>query len=165
MSIATIVRSQPSVPIKLVVAMEWTANTLRQVSSNRTATAVWSGGSEEFMRLSISAQRVAELLTDSYETDQGEVGPTRASVDQAIRLLRHLASRLQNKLPEATAASDDAGGLWLYWRKPEKKVHVRVSEKLDGHLELYFREGEDYDLLDGVSSDDVAEKLRWYSAG
>jgi hypothetical protein len=103
-----------------------------------------------------------DLLED--EEDEEAVKPTPYALLTILDLLLDTNVLLDVPFPRASVSADEYGAMYVYWRKPSRKLHLTVPPGDTGIQYIYFREGEKYGIEEYISPDRLAYWLKWFAS-
>ncbi|CAD0224316.1 conserved hypothetical protein [Planktothrix agardhii] len=114
-----------------------------------------------------SLKYLAELKVidpDLVEDDEDEVLiPSDYAFSESIKLLFQLYDRLRESFPYCFSDLESRGGVHLIWDDQEfnKKVWVKIPVSSQFQSSVYYRQGEDSELIKNPSFDQVYQLLLW----
>lgn len=116
-----------------------------------------------------SLKYLAELQVidpDLDEDDEDEVLiPSDYAFSESFKLLFQLYDRLRESFPYCFSDLESRGGVHLIWDNQEfnKKVWVEIPVSSKFQSSVYYRQGEDSELIENPSFDQVYQLLLWLS--
>jgi hypothetical protein len=115
----------------------------------------------------ITRDRIEKLADDEEEDEYGRViKPTEYATKKAIDLISEAIKLCCNNFSKAWASTEDSGGIYLTWSKPdsEKELRVLVPAKKELDVYLYHEEKEKYDSENNVSAKDLSKWIDWINS-
>jgi hypothetical protein len=111
--------------------------------------------------LGVVLSRLRDLLTEGEA--ETELKPTDYAITTAARLILETSDYLHVPFLRATVSTDEDGAVYIYWRKPSRKVHLNIPALPSEAPHVYYREGEQYGVEKDTSAERLAHWLEWYS--
>jgi len=109
-------------------------------------------------------QKLLHTLTDIFRDEEEEVRPTTHAFELTYDLLVAAQEHISVPLPRATVSTDDAGGVFVFWRDGPRKLHLHMPSRAEEQSYLYHEEGTDYSVVYGISPVVLVDWLQWYAA-
>jgi hypothetical protein len=156
----TLESSQQIVELKLTDANG--PRTLRTLKEMQTSSATMRIAERKIESL---INDLIELMAEAFEEDAGV--PTGYALRNAIEILpsAYTVARLRgpeeyNSIPPATLATDEVGGLRLYWQVGRRQIRVNFGASPDRRSYVYFQDRERHGV-DPLDAEALAERLQW----
>lgn len=111
--------------------------------------------------LAVVLARILDLLEN--EEDEEAARPTPYALLTTLDLLLKTNAVLEIPFPRAAVSADEHGAIYVYWRKPSRKLHLTIPAIVSGVQYIYYREGEIYGIEEFISPDRLAHWLRWFA--
>jgi hypothetical protein len=151
--------ASPTYPSKVRVAYAWLADHVSAIPVKRRRVR------ERSTPVSVSLQRLTDLLDESGEDDFGVSGPTQFAFKNALNLVTRAESRLDRKV-KSTPILDSEGGISVTWRHGDRQVKLACPATPESAPFIYIRspEGSRLDRKD-VTDVGLAAHLAWLLNG
>jgi len=94
--------------------------------------------------------------------DEDEIQPTDYALTTALTLVYEANQILGRVFARASVAVDEDGSIFIYWRKPERNIELKVPARKQGRHHIYHREGTSYAFERNVTASTLAKWLKWY---
>jgi len=117
----------------------------------------------------VTLERLLDLTekdADLNEDEEDEIlNPSYYAVSNAIKNLIELYERLGRSFPRGFASLESRGGIILIWNNSEFNKEIRVKIPFSSELQesIYYRHGEDSQLIKNPSIEEICKLLRWLS--
>jgi hypothetical protein len=113
--------------------------------------------------ITVTLKRLLALL-DEEETDEyGLLQPSQSAFKLAIHFLVETYDVMGERLPKASASTDEEGGIRLTWSRlePEREVRLICPARTDQQPYLYHELGNDYAVERDVTVSILMQWLEW----
>jgi hypothetical protein len=107
--------------------------------------------------LNIVISRISQLLQE-----EDDFRPTEYALRTTLALVYEANQILRGSFARAAAAVDEDGSIVIYWKRPERNIHLTIPSQEDGPLYIYHREGGEYGTERPVSAASLASWLQWF---
>jgi hypothetical protein len=117
----------------------------------------------------VTLERLLELTEKDADLDEDEedeiLNPSYYAVSNAIKNLIELYERLGRSFPRGFASLESRGGIILIWNNSEFNKEIRVKIPFSSELQesIYYRHGEDSQLIKNPAIEEICKFLRWLS--
>lgn len=117
----------------------------------------------------VTLERLLELTEKDADLDEDEedeiLNPSHYAVSNAIKKLIELYQPLGRSFPRGFASLESRGGIILIWNNSEFAKEIRVKVPFSSELKesVYYRHGDDSQLIKNPSTEEIYQLLRWLS--
>lgn len=128
--------------------------------SSKELFALWALPEGDFKDMMLELYRIYH---SPQEYSLGDIPVTRYAFDTTWQLLFG-ASESVTPFPFGDLTWDeDDGSIAIYWRKPERKVHLVVPADKTGQSYIYHREGMEHRLEPHITTELLIKWLDWFN--
>lgn len=113
----------------------------------------------------VTIERILELLELEEEDDYGILKPTEYAFKTAMKLVLEAYKVMEIEFPQASACTDDEGGIRLTWssRESERKVCLFCPNNSEQPVDIYHSTRDDYGVVDLLSVLTLINWLKWFN--
>ena len=113
----------------------------------------------------VTIERILELLELEEEDDYGILKPTEYAFKTAIKLVLEAYKLMEIEFPQASACTEDEGGIRLTWssRDEERKVCLFCQNNSEQPVDIYHSTRDDYGVVDLVFVLTLINWLKWFN--
>jgi hypothetical protein len=118
-------------------------------------------------QLNITKDRIKELANEEDDDEYGRIViPTQYATEKAIDLISEAAQLCTHSFSKAWVSTEDNGGIYLTWSKPDldKEFRVLVPASKELKVYLYHEEKEDYGSKNNITAKDLSERINWINS-
>jgi hypothetical protein len=136
------------------------------ITENKTLFHHKASNSPDFV---VTLERLLDLTekdADLNEDEEDEIlNPSYYAVSNAIKKLIELYQPLGRSFPRGFASLESRGGIILIWKNSEFDKEIRVKVPFSSQLKefTYYCHGEDSQLINNPSIEEIYQLLRWLS--
>src|SRR5262245_52443039 len=102
-------------------------------AETKKASAATADLSQQEFNIVIS--RISRLLQE-----EDDFRPTEYALLTALTMVYEANEILRGRFPRAAVAVDEDGSIVIYWKRPERNIHLTIPARRDGVLYIYHRE-------------------------
>ncbi|VXD17105.1 hypothetical protein PL8927_550204 [Planktothrix serta PCC 8927] len=117
----------------------------------------------------ITFKRLLELTEIDPDLDENEedeiLNPSSYAVSKSIKQLIQLDELLGQSFPRGFSSLESRGGVNLIWKNPDfdKEIRVKIPVNCDFQESVYYRKGDDSELIKNPSLEKISQILLWLS--
>ncbi len=113
--------------------------------------------------ITITLKRLVALLDEEEADEYGVLQPTRSAFNRTMRLIVEAYDAMGDLFPQASASTDEQGGIRLTWSKIASECEVRLicPAQASKPAYLYHELGTDYAVEQDVTVATLVQWLDW----
>jgi hypothetical protein len=121
---------------------------------------------DDFM---ITLNRLLELTEIDPDLDEEEedeiLNPSDYAVSKSVKQLSDLSELLGRSFPRGFSSLESRGGVNLIWKNQDfdKEIRVKIPVNCDFQESVYYRKGDDSELIKNPSLEKISQLLLWLS--
>jgi hypothetical protein len=122
---------------------------------------------DDNLEFNTTIDRIKKLADDEEEDEYGRVvKPTSYATNEAIGLISKAVRICRNNFSKAWVSTEDNGGIYLTWSKPDlgKELRVLVPANKELKVYLYHEEKESYASENDVTAKDLSKWIDWINS-
>lgn len=123
--------------------------------------------SKDFLITFDRVLNLTEIDPDLDEEEEDEIlNPSNYAVSQSVEKLTQLYQKLNQSFPRGFSSLESRGGVNLIWSNQDFDKEVRVKIPFSSELKesVYYRKGDDSNLIKKPSLEKISELLFWLSS-